>query len=138
MLIRTDIGLIINPNSPLNSNKEKLKKLQEILDRKCIRLMIPYTPMLKGVLFKSAANSTVIGSGEIRYNAPYARYQYYGKLMVADNGSSYAKKYGQKHLIDKDLKYNISKHPNAGRLWFERMKADKIIELKKTVISNLI
>lgn len=135
MLIRTDIGLIINPNSPLNLNKEKLKKLQEILASKCIRLMVPYTPMLNGVLL----NSTVIGSGEIRYNAPYARYQYYGKLMVADNGSSYAKKYGQKHLIDKDLKYNISKkHPNAGRLWFERMKADKIIELKKTVISNLI
>ena len=138
MLIRTDTNLIVNPDSLLKISKEKLKNAQKKLDSECIGLMIPYTPMLNGVLFQSATPGTIIGSGEIRYNAPYARYQYYGKLMVADNGSSYAKKYGQKHLIDKDLKYNISKHQNAGRLWFERMKVDKIIELKKTVISNLI
>lgn len=58
---------------------------------------------------------------------PYARYQYYGKLMVSSvTGSSYARHGEKKVLTDKDLVYSTSfKEPLAGKLWFERMKADK-------------
>lgn len=67
-----------------------------------------------------------IGSGKIQYLAPYARYQYYGKLMVSSvTGSSYARHGEKKVLTDIDLVYSTFKEPLAGKLWFERMKADK-------------
>lgn len=105
---------------------KKISKAQQFVDSECIRLMVPYTPMLNGQMMQSATRGTVIGSGVIKYNSPYARYQYYGKLMVSSvTGSSYARKGESKVLTGKDLRYNKSKHPRAGKLWFERMKADR-------------
>ena len=107
-------------------NIEDYGKVQKFIDSECIRLMTPYTPMLNGQLFKSATLGTKVGSGIIRQNIPYARYQYYGKLMVSRiTGSSYATQGESKILTDKNLTYNTSKHPLAGAFWFERMKADK-------------
>ena len=101
-------------------------RVQKYIDQEVIRLMDPYTPMLSGELVKSATLGTKIGSGEIHQNAPHARYQYYGKLMVSSlTGSAYATHGESKVLTDKDLQYNKSKHPQAGPYWFERMKADK-------------
>lgn len=101
------------------------KKAQEFIDSECIRKMVPYTPMLSGTLFKSVILETKIGSGEIIQSAPYARYQYYGKLMVSKiTGSSYATHGESKVLADKALTYSTSKHKRAGPMWFERMKAD--------------
>lgn len=57
-------------------------------------------PFKTGALMQSAASS-VIGSGEVCYGVPYARKQYYeGK----DSGI-------------------------RGRMWFERMKADRLGDL---------
>ena len=112
--------------------KSKFAKAQQFVDSECIRLMVPYTPMLSGQMMQSATRGTVIGSGEIKYNSPYARYQYYGKLMVSSvTGSSYARKGESKVLTSKDLRYNKSKHPRAGKLWFERMKADRKEQILK-------
>lgn len=98
---------------------------QKFIDQEVIRLMAPYTPYRAGFLEKSATLGTKIGSGHIQQNAPYARYQYYGKLMVSSiTGSAWS--HGEpKVLTDKDLNYDTSKHPQAGPFWFERMKADK-------------
>lgn len=123
--------LILNPDI-LRTYNDKLAKAQQFVDRECIELMFPYTPMLSGQMMQSATRGTVIGSGEIKYNSPYARYQYYGKLMVSSiTGSSYARKGESKVLTGKDLQYNKSKHPRAGKLWFERMKADRKEQILK-------
>jgi len=99
--------------------------VQKYIDSECIRLMVPYTPMRNGFLMRSATLGTKIGSGEINQIAPYARYQYYGKLMVSSiTGSAWAR-YGEKKILtDKDLVHDKSRHPQAGPFWFERMKAD--------------
>jgi hypothetical protein len=99
--------------------------VQKYIDQEVIRLMDPYTPNLSGALIKTATISTKIGSGEIKQVAPYARYQYYGKLMVSSiTGSAWS--HGEsKVLTDKDLQHNKSKNALAGSFWFERMKADK-------------
>ena len=99
--------------------------VQKYIDSECIRLMAPYTPMRNGFLMRSATLGTKIGSGEINQIAPYARYQYYGKLMVSSiTGSAWAR-YGEKKVLtDKDLVHDKSRHPQAGPFWFERMKAD--------------
>ena len=101
-------------------------KVQKFIDQECIRLMAPYTPFRAGILEKSATIGTVIGSGEINQIAPYARFQYYGKVMVSSvTGSPWASKGEKKILTDRDLQYDTSRHPLAGKMWFERMKSDK-------------
>lgn len=123
--------LIINPKLPQNF-RQKAAKAQSFIDSECIRLMVPYTPMLNGQLMQSATRGTVIGSGVIKYNSPYARYQYYGKLMVSSvTGSSYARRGESKIITNKDLHYNNSRHPRAGKMWFERMKADRKEQILK-------
>ena len=104
--------------------------VQKFIDSECINKMIPYTPMLSGLLSNSAPRlGTKIGSGKIEYFSPYARYQYYGKLMVSSTTGSAWSKGESKVLTDKDLVHNKSKHPQAGPFWFERMKADKKEEI---------
>ncbi|GAB5081329.1 hypothetical protein Osc1_05020 [Hominimerdicola sp. 21CYCFAH17_S] len=104
----------------------RLIKAQKFIDNECIRLMAQYTPTLNTALRKSVTTGTKIGSGKIKYVSPYARYQYYGKLMVSIvTGSSYARHGESKVLTNTDLKYSTAKAPLAGKMWFERMKADK-------------
>lgn len=104
--------------------KGKINTAQVFVDSECIRLMSNYTPMLTGVLTKSATLGTVLGEGEIHQTTPYARYQYYGKLMVSSTTGSAFSKGESKELTDKDLNYNKSRHPLAGSYWFKRMAAD--------------
>ena len=81
---------------------------------------MPYIPRQSGMLQKSGQLGTVIGSGEVIYNAPYSRYQYYGKVMVGR---------APKRLTDRDLTYQGA--PKRAALWFERMKADKLDKILK-------
>jgi hypothetical protein len=102
----------------------RFTKAQRYIDSEVIRLMIPYVPMKSGALYKSIGLGSKIGSGIIHQNAPYARYLYYGKLMVSiKTGSAWAK-YGEKKVLtDIDLVYSKERHPKAGKMWFEVMKA---------------
>lgn len=105
-------------------------KVQKFIDQETIRLMAPYTPYRAGVLENSASIGTKIGSGEINQISPYARFQYYGKVMVSSiTGSPWARKGEKKILTDRDLVHDKSIHPMAGPFWFERMKADKKDEI---------
>lgn len=105
---------------------EPMGRVQKFIDQECIRLMAPYTPRKSGLLEKAATLGTKIGSGEINQISPYARFQYYGKVMVSSiTGSPWASKGEKKILTDRDLQYDTSIHPLAGKMWFERMKADK-------------
>ena len=117
----------LNPINQILSKRglEKGGAVQKYVDGECIRLMSPYTPAETMYLEQSATLGTVIGSGEIHQVAPYGRFQYYGMLMVSSiTGSAYARKGESKVLTDTPLEYSKAKHPKAGKMWFERMKAD--------------
>jgi len=51
---------------------------QKWLDNEVLENCEKFTPMLTGMLIKSGDLGTIIGSGEVEWIAPYARYQYYG------------------------------------------------------------
>lgn len=105
--------------------QSRFKRAQMYVDQACIRHMDKYTPMMTGALKKSPMIGTKIGTGRIEYASPYARYQYYGKLMVSSvTGSPYARSGEKKVLTSIDLEYNTASHPMAGPFWFERMKAE--------------
>lgn len=98
---------------------------QKHIDSECIRRMVKYTPSRNNILSKAAVLGTKIGSGRIVVASPYGRYQYYGKLMVSRiTGSSYARQGESKVLTDKELQYSTLRHPEAQKLWFEKMKSE--------------
>ena len=125
-----DVKLEWNKNFSADWN-ERFHKAQVFVDSECIRLMSMYTPFKTGALDRAATIGTKIGSGEIRQYTPYARYQYYGMLMVSSvTGSAWARRGEKKVLTNKALQYQQTR-PKAGKMWFARMKADykdKILE----------
>lgn len=90
---KTTAKLVWNPNFS-SKYTAKFDKVQKFIDSECLRYSDKLVPMKTGMLKKSGTLGTVIGSGKIRYLAPYAGYQYYRGRAT-----------GQR-----------------GRLWFERMK----------------
>ena len=108
--------------------RERLSKAEKFIDSECIRQMKPYTPFRTGMLERSATLGTVIGSGHIVYNSPYARYQYYGvvygpNIPIYENGILVGfRSPKQKHKTNRMLTYSKAGHPQAQCLWFETMK----------------
>lgn len=83
----------------------------------------PFVPALT----KSLSNRTRVVGNAIVYPGPYARFLYYGKVMIDPNtGSTYAPKGGTKVAIDKDLVFTQSVHPQAQSHWFEASKAQNL------------
>lgn len=74
---------------------------------------------------------TYPSKSEIRYMAPYAHYHFKGELMLASNGSSWAKKGEKKHYVGKSMKYQGA--PKRGPNWAERMMSDR----RKDIIRNI-
>lgn len=114
-------------------------RVQKAIDKAVIDYDLSYTPYLTGTLAKSAYTATDIGSGEVIYPGPYARYQYYGEVYgpnipVFDDDSGVPTRFfsppGQeKHPTGRALQYNTEINPLAGSHWFERMKADHLKDI---------
>lgn len=125
----------------------KLKKYREIEEKarkKICELVIrdtkPYTPYRE----KGFGRATRVENEyrRIVYGTPYARYLWHGKLMLAANGSSWAKRGEKKHLTDIDLKYTKSVHPKAGPYWVLKAKDKNIktweMEIEKELKSRVL
>ena len=75
----------------------KVQKAQNVIDSEVLRRCDPLVPFKTGSLKRSGITGTKIGSGQVRYTSPYARYQYYkGRVSVT-----------------------------RGRKWFQRMKSEQ-------------
>lgn len=81
---------------------------QKFVDSEVLRLSEPFTPLLTSMLIKSGILGTDIGSGTVKWIAPYAKQQYYRGRQPGRSKTG----------------------PLRGAFWFERMKeihAQKII-----------
>lgn len=87
------------------------QQAQRYVDNEVLRRCDPLTPRQRGDLIRSGVRATSVGSGLVQYNSPYARYQYYGKVMIGK---------APKTLTNIPLTYTEA--PNRGAKWFERMK----------------
>ena len=95
------------------------------------RLMNPYIPMDNGMLRR---NKSYPSNHEIKYISPYAKYQYYGKLMLAKNGSSWAKKGEKKVLTSRNLKYHtFGTGPKWNELMMQRNKNTLIKDVENFI-----
>jgi hypothetical protein len=59
--------------------QRRFSAAQKFVDSEVLRLCEPYIPLLAGMLIKSGDLGTTIGSGTVKWIAPYARAQYYMK-----------------------------------------------------------
>lgn len=75
------------------------RQAQQFVDGEVLRLSEPYIPLQTGMLIKSGILGSDIGSGEVKWIAPYAAYQYYSKRKPGSETG-----------------------PLRGPYWFERMK----------------
>ena len=83
----------------------------------------PFVPALTGSLTQ---RTRVVGN-EVIYPGPYARFLYYGKVMVDPNtGSTYAPKGGTKAVTDRNLVFKKKTHMQAQSHWFEASKAQNL------------
>lgn len=113
--------------------------VQKFLASELLRASDTYTPFDAGIL-KGTAYISADGT-EIVYTVPYARYLWYGKLMVdpiTGKGAFFKEGYGfwsrpntPKELTDKDLKFQGA--PIRGPKWVERAYIDNKITLLSSV-----
>ena len=107
--------------------KEKLalgcSKAEHLVAQQVAKDTVPFVPALTG----SLTQRTRVEDSKVIYPGPYARFLYYGKLMVDPiTGSSYAPKGGTKVLTDKNLVFSKAMHPQAQAHWFEASKAQNL------------
>lgn len=77
----------------------------------------PYAPALT----KSLVNRTKVVGNQVVYPGPYARFLYYGKVMVDPSTGG-----GVKVVIDRNLVFTQSVHPQAQAFWCEASKAQNL------------
>ena len=133
------VSITARLNLPLEGAGEMLEacgleiggRVQKAIDQSVIDYCTPYVPASPDrTLEFSAQMATEIGSGQVIWNTPYARYQYHGWVMTDEAGRTWVG-YGEKKPIitDRPLTYDTSQNPMAGSRWFERMKADRLNDL---------
>lgn len=106
---------------------DRSSKAEHITAWQIVKDTEQYVPMLNGSL---NARTRVVGN-TIIYEGPYARYLYYGKVMVFPEGTTGANRNPNnphhkgevKIVTSKPLKYTKDFHKNAGEAWLERSKA---------------
>ena len=103
--------LILNTELTVTRFHPRYQEAQRFLDSEVLRDSAPYVPFRTGYLMNSGNTGTVIGSGKVIYNAPYAKRVYYA------NHANFSK----------------AKHPQATAQWFEKAKAVKGNEWVKGV-----
>ena len=114
-------------SSGMEAVKEQLalgrSKAEQLVAQQVAKDTVPFVPALTG----SLTQRTRVEDSKVIYPGPYARFLYYGKLMVDPiTGSSYAPKGGTKVLTDKNLVFSQAMHPQAQAHWFEASKAQNL------------
>ncbi len=95
--------LVIHVDATVSRFNPRYEQAQKFLDSEVLRDSAPYVPFRTGYLMNSGNTGTVIGSGNVIYNAPYAKKVYYAR----------------------NARFSKAKHPQACAEWFEKAKAAK-------------
>lgn len=73
-------------------NPEKIHRAQMYIDSEIIRRCEPYVPMKTGSLKRSGITGTHVGTGVIKYTAPYAKRQYFAGKSNCQRGRKWVKR----------------------------------------------
>lgn len=129
----------MNIKVKMNSTRQIIKdhgldkngKVTEFLAQRVEKLCQPYVPGSQQLHLRNSGRANEKGIGTIFYPGPYAHYLYKGKLMLAKNGSCWAKFGEKKHYVGKKLNYYGDQ--KSGPEWDKRMMNDRGKEVCKDV-----
>lgn len=111
-------------------------KAEKILATQVMKDTDKFVPALTGLLTKR----THIEESTIVYPGPYARFLYYGKVMIYEpTGSTFAPRGEHKVVTGRDLVMNKSMHQMATSHWFEASKAmnmEKWVRVAQRLVNN--
>ena len=117
-VVMKPVGVIL-ARLGVDRNGRVQRFLTETVNRRITRYMPYRTGALIKLKFIPDSDPT-----EIVVNAPYARYQYYGKLWVDHiTGSAFSPKYGWKVPTNTPLNYDKFMNSRAGPFWDRRLMA---------------
>ena len=131
-----------DPRFAANAGNAFGDKLQKEADAMILESIEAYIPMGDGILIKSGIAHTRIGSGKLIWRTPYARYLYYGMLMVdplyhigafhdTKTGRFWSRRGVPKVLTSTKLKFNDG--GIRGSKWPERWKNDNLLKTQKAI-----
>ena len=79
-------------------------------------------PMKTGILRNSALRWVSMANDLIKWDTPYAHFQYIGKVMIGEKSHSpWVRKFEKKIYTDRDLTYR-----KGGARWIEKTKAERM------------
>ena len=94
---------------PKNVLEDRVAKANKWLCEEIIKDTDQFVPARTGALAMNVHRQ----GNTIVYASPYARFQYYGKVMIDPaTGSTFAPKGTRKALTDRNLKYSKGMHKN--------------------------
>lgn len=106
-----------------NRFNRQTKQSRKLLKSEVAKDTEKFVPMQGGYLKNSVSQSLLSDDEYIVYNAPYAKFLYYGKVMIGRiTHRPWAKRGETKVVTSKDISYG-KVHPLACSHWFERSKA---------------
>ena len=73
-------------------NPEKIQRTQKFVDSEILRRSDPYVPFKTGSLKRSGITGTRIGTGVVKYTAPYAKPQYFTGKASGQRGRKWVKR----------------------------------------------
>ena len=110
-------------------------KVQKFWTQRCAACISKYLPFRAANSFGAALDRGISPDGtKITLDLPYARFLYYGKLMVGEKtGSAYARSDEKKVVAvpEKDLIYTTTHNQQAGPYWDRRMIQNDMPGLEK-------
>lgn len=111
-------------------------KAEHLVAQQVAKDTSPFVPALT----RSLDQRTQVVEDAVIYPGPYARFLYYGKVMVDPNtGSTFAPKGGSKVETDRNLVFTKSVHAQAQSHWFEASKSqnlDKWLRVADKAVKN--
>lgn len=113
-----NVKVDINTQNISRKYAENSKKAIKTLKSEIAKDTEPYVPFRDGDLRRSVTESLVNDTSIIEYASVYARYLYYGKVMVGKiSRKTLANKGETKETINKNLTYS-----QGGSHWIEKSK----------------
>lgn len=112
--MRALVKVVMNPTNVIIRDKglQAGGRVQMFHTANVLRRIQKYMPKDTSTLIKSAINQTDIRKPYIIIDTPYAKYQYYGKVMIGP---------APKVVTDRPLNYSTAKNPLAGPFWDRRL-----------------
>lgn len=127
-------------------SQQLAQRAQIAMTREVDKRIGRYMAYRAGVM--SGKAKRMISPSQILVDTPYARYQYYGKVMVNSKTGKGPRlipgvgfrwpKYATLKATDRPLQYDTSKNAKAGPYWDKALMANESAEIFESVASEII